>query len=473
MKNNLLLSTDVYKMGHMEQYAPGTSKVYSYLCARKPGHNIVNFGLQYYLKEYLVKPIYTNSLLEFIDIYESILGKIPQSTIDKLWSLFELGYLPLKIKQVPEGTIVPSGNIIMSVTNTHYEYAWVVGFFESLLLKVWNTCTVATYSNKLKRLVNHYADISCDNSEHIPFSVHDFGYRGVSSEETALLSGMAHLVNFYGTDTILGVYGAKKYYNAIDPVGLSVPASEHSVMCSFGPENEYSAFEHMLNTYPTGIVSIVSDTYNLWKVLTDYTSRLRDRILMRDGKVVFRPDSGDQEKIICGDPDGSTPEEKKGALQLLADTFGYYLNEKGFRVLNPKVGLIYGDGFYFDKFDKVLSRMTKDGWATSNLVVGIGGLLLQNHSRDEFGFSMKATYIERNGKPENIYKDPITDPGKKSHCGLMRLDRMYSHGGFYYKTSDKQDWKNENGGLLEEVFCNGKITKEITFEEVRNNVNSL
>lgn len=469
---NLLLCTDVYKLGHMEQYAPGTTKVYSYLCARKRGYNVINFGLQYYLKKYLTKKIKTTDVTEFCDIYESILGNIPNSTYNKIWSLQKLGYLPLKIKQVPEGMCIDSQNIMMSVTNTHPDFAWVVGFFESLLLKVWNTCTVATYSKKLKKLVESFANISCDDNSHIPFSVHDFGYRGVSSEETAMLSGMAHLVNFYGTDTVSGVLGAKKYYNAKDPVGLSVPASEHSVMCSFGPDNEFQAFEHMLNTYPTGIVSIVSDTYNLWKVLSEFTPKLRDRILERDGKVVFRPDSGDQEKIICGDPNGSTPEEKKGALQLLADVFGYYTNQKGYRVLNSKVGLIYGDGFYFDKFYKVLSRMIKDNWASSNLVVGIGGLLLQNHSRDELGFSMKATYIERNGKPENIYKDPVTDPGKKSHKGLMRLDKLQSHGGYYYHTTDECTWEDENKGILETVFENGRIVKEYSFEEVRNNTNA-
>ena len=205
MINNLLLSTDVYKMGHMQQYAPGINKVYSYLCARKKGHDVVNFGLQYYLKEYLTKEVTYAKTMEFFSIYENILGKIPREVEDKVWSLCHLGYIPLRIKQITEGTIVPSGNILMSVTNTHPDFAWLVGFFESLLLKVWNTCTVATYSHKLRELVTKYATLTCDDDNHLPFAVHDFGYRGVSSEETALLSGMAHLVNFLGTDTVLGV----------------------------------------------------------------------------------------------------------------------------------------------------------------------------------------------------------------------------------------------------------------------------
>lgn len=469
---NILLSTDVYKMGHMEQYAPGTNLVYSYLCARKRDKQVINFGLQYYLKEYLQQPITIQNVVEFLDIRKSILGPTPDHIAQKLFSLQELGYIPMRIKTIPEGTILPSWNIMSSYVNTDPRFPWVVGFFESLLLKQWNTCTVATYSRQLHDLVYKYGVLTCDNLDFLPYSVHDFGYRGVSSEETALLSGMSHLINFLGTDTVLGVYGAKKYYNAKDPVGLSVPASEHSVMCSFGPDFEYEAFEHMLDTYPEGIVSIVSDTYNLWKVLGNFAPRLKDRILKRNGKVVFRPDSGDPEKIILGDPNGTTEEEKKGALKLIQEVFGFEINNKGYKVTNPKVGLIYGDGFYYDRFETVIRNMSLVKQASSNLVVGIGGLLLQNHNRDEFGFSMKATYIQKKGLAENIYKDPITDPGKKSHCGLMSLVKRPSHGGYYYETIDKCDWYQEQRGELRTVFEDGKLINPIDFDMVKKNSTS-
>jgi nicotinamide phosphoribosyltransferase len=470
MLDNTLLLTDVYKMGHLEQYPDDTEEVYSYLEARKPGEKTVFFGLQYLLAEYLARPITRDNVEEFLEYYRSILGTVPKTTGSKLYALAGLGYWPLQIKAVPEGTVLDSKNVLMTIRNTVPGFHWCVGFLESMLLKVWNPCTVATCSLKYRQLVEEYAHQTCDDLNHIPFQVHDFGYRGVSSEESAAIAGGSHLLNFYGSDNIMANKFINKYYAPVlarTTLGLSVPASEHSVMCSYGRENELEAFRHMLRTYPTGIVSIVSDTYDLWNVLEKFTEELKDEILNRDGKVVFRPDSGEPEDIICGNI-GAEPgsSEYKGALNILWEKFGGTINTKGYKVLNPKVGLIYGDGMYYERFGKVLSTMAKEGFASSNLVIGVGGILLQNHSRDEFGYALKATRIIRSGSKVNIYKDPVTDPGKRSKKGLMQLIKDEG----IYMTLDERTERQEGLGELVTVFKNGEIFESYSIEEVRANL---
>lgn len=468
---NLLLSTDVYKLGHLRQYPKGTTKVYSYLQARsdKKLPYTLFYGLQYYLKLLENNPPCVHCAKEFFEYHKGILGNLPEETETKIMKLANLGYWPIKIKAVAEGTIVPNRNVLMTLVNTHPDFYWVPGFLESLLLKVWNTCTVASYSKFLQKLVKKFSDETCDNDGHLPYQVHDFGYRGCSSEETAALSGSAHLVNFLGTDTVLATKLVREIYGCDGPIGLSVPATEHSVMCAYKQENEYEAFENMLSTYPSGIVSIVSDTYNLWNVLTTFIDRLKTKIVTREGKVVFRPDSGDPEKIICGDHTGPydyIAPEYKGALQLLWEKFGGTVNSKGYKVLNPKVGLIYGDGMYYDRFEKILQRMQNQGWASSNLVVGIGGLLLQQHSRDDLGFAIKATYAEVNGDKRELFKDPVTDSKKRSHKGMLALCKNQD-GGFF--TLDQCSETAERFGELKTVFEDGKIVKSYTFDEVRAN----
>lgn len=416
--SNLLIHTDVYKIGHMKQYPKGTTKVYSYLQARcnklwtaehLQDSDIIFYGLQYFVKKYLKCPT-EEDVEEFLLYAESILGPgIVDS--EPYYKLAQLGYLPLEIKAIPEGTKIGVNNALVTITNTHPDFYWLVGFVESLLLKTWNTTAVATNSFNLYRIINNYSRRTDDNQDLIPFQIHDFGYRGCSSEETAALSGSAHLLSFKGTDTVPAVKLLKDFYNAQfrEGIGLSVPASEHSVMCAYGKENEIQAFEHMLNTYPKGIVSIVSDTYDLWNVLNNFTDKLKDDILNRDGKVVFRPDSGHPVVVIYK------------ALNILWDKFGGTINSKGFKVLNPKVGLIYGDGIYPQRMNAILSMLEGMGFATCNIVFGVGGLLLQQFNRDDLGFAVKATYCEVNGKKVQIFKDPVTDPGKKSHKGKLKV----------------------------------------------------
>lgn len=464
---NPMLCTDVYKMGHMEQYPPETTRVYSYLLARsdKKMPTTTFYGLQYYLKMLEQKPT-DEMMAEFLETRKAILGvDASPDILTKLKSLVNLGHFPLRIKAVREGCEVPVRNVLMTIESTAPGFHWVVGFFESLLLKVWNTCTVASYSKKLRRLCQRFADETCDDQGHLPFQVHDFGYRGVSSEETAQLAGSAHLINFLGSDTVPARTFIKKVYGCAEPVMLSVPATEHSVMCAYGRENELGAFKRMLDLYPKGFVSIVSDTYDLWKVLTEYAQELKPRIMDRDGRVVFRPDSGDPPKIICGDGDAATGSpEWFGALRLLDKTFGSKKNSKGFRVLNPKVGLIYGDGMFYERFERTLEMMKIMGYASSNLVIGVGGLLLQQHNRDDQGYAIKATFAEVGGEQRELVKDPVTDQKKKSHKGLMAL--LKDEDGRYF-TKDQCTADEEAKSLLETVYLNGKIVRHTSFDEIR------
>lgn len=468
--NNLLLQTDVYKMGHMEQYAPGCNKVYSYLTARsdRKFNETVFFGLQYYLKKYLSQPITPAMGEEFLSYRKMILGGENSPEVEnKIRALCKLGYLPLEIKAVEEGTVLPVRNVLMTITNTHPDFYWVVGFVESLLLKLWYTTTVATCSYQYRRLVDRFFNDTDEESLNglKDFQVHDFGYRGDSSEEGAAISGIAHLLSFLGSDNVPALPCAIEYYhaNTNEPILLSVPASEHSVMCSFGRDQEIEAFRHMLKKYPTGIVSIVSDTFDVYRVLTEFAEDLKEAILSREGKVVFRPDSGNPEYIICGDPNAKEgSNEWKGAIRLLDEKFGSSLNSKGYKVLNPHVGLIYGDGMYLERYERTLERLKEMGYAASNLVIGVGGIL-RNHSRDTLGFAIKATYVEVNGEAREIEKDPITDQKKKSHKGLLSLRKV----GDVYVTKDQCSPKEEADSLLKTVFYNGELVKETDLSSIR------
>jgi nicotinamide phosphoribosyltransferase len=470
---NILLATDCYKLGHMEQYKPGVNKVYSYLTARsdKNFDKTVFFGLQYYLERYLSQPITHEMGEELLEYRKRILGSNSPEVERKIRALCDLGYWPLEIKAVPEGTIMPVKNVLMTISNTLPDFHWTVGFVESILLKVWYSITVASCVHKYRTLVDSAFEKTVDDDMMFlkDFTVHDFGYRGDTSEEGAALSGAAHLLSFKGSDTVPAFPFLVEYYDAgiDDPVMFSVPASEHSVMCSFGREDELAAFEHMLDLYPTGIVSIVSDTFNVYRVLTEFAEKLKTRILARDGKVVFRPDSGNPEYIICGNPDAEEGSlEWKGAIRLLDEMFGSTVNSKGYKVLNPKVGLIYGDGMYFERYERTLTRLQEMGYAASNLVIGVGGIL-RNHSRDTMGFAIKATYVEVNGEPQEIEKDPVTDPGKRSLKGLLHL---YHNGNGTWTTLDCVTPEMEAAGELKVVYRNGVLLQKYNLNTIRERV---
>lgn len=483
-RRNPLLATDVYKMGHMEQYCPGTTKVYSYLMARtdKTFDKTVFFGMSYYLQTYLSVAFTPEMGEEFLKYRKMILGSNSPKVEEQIRALCALGYFPLEIKAVPEGTVMPVKNVLMTITNTHPDFYWVVGFVESLILKLWYPITVASCCHKYRTVVDKAFDetVGEDLMFLKDFIVHDFGYRGDATEEGAAISGAAHLLSFSGSDTVLALPFVEFFYKA-DTTGLvmaSVPASEHSVMCSFGKENEFEAFSNMLKLYPSGIVSIVSDTFDVYKVLTEFAEKLKPTILERDGKVVFRPDSGNPEYIICGNPEAEEgSNEWKGAIRLLDEMFGSTPNSKGFKVLNPKVGLIYGDGMYLERYERTLARLKEMGYAACNLVIGVGGIL-RNHSRDTLGFAIKATYVEVMEETEQsdglkvavgreIEKDPITDHKKKSHKGLLSLTMGDN---YEYITIDQCTPEQEANGLLQKVFSNGMLYNQTTFSQIREQI---
>ena len=480
MSRSLLTRTDVYKFGHKDQYPPGTNKVYSYLESRGSREDgldyTVFFGLQYYLQRYLSRPITHDDVDEYEEIAGGILGPNNINT-RQFRELADLGYIPLKIKAVPEGTVCSLKNVLMTVTNTHPDFAWLVNYTETLLMKLWLPITVASNSYRFRRMFNGFADRTVGNRDHVPFQLHDFGYRGCGSEESASIAGAAHLLSFLGTDTTAAVCFLRNYYDAANcerPIGLSVPASEHSVMCAWDDQNEdVAAIENMLNVYPEGIVSIVSDTYNLWTTITEYyCNRFKDIIMSRDGKVVVRPDSGDPPNIICGDPAGDTLEEQMGVIRLLDRGFGSQMNEFGFRELDPHIGAIYGDAIFYERAQQILSRLAGMNYASNNIVFGSGGLLLNQWSRDTLKMAIKAAYCEVGGTPRPIEKQPVTDLGKKSKKGLLRLEREETELGVSYRTHDNCTPEEEEGGVLEPVFIDGKLVRFQNLDNVRETLES-
>lgn len=465
--NNWLLSTDVYKLGHMEQYPKGTTEVYSYLHTRSSKKYIscTFFGLQYLLKKYLSQPITLRMIDELISVRNHVLGKRGSGSIRlRLSGLKRLNYLPLKIRAIPEGTQVNNPNVLMTIVNTHPDFSWLPGYLESFFLHLWSPCTVASMSKQYHEVAKRFSELTCDNNDHIPYAVHDFGYRGVSSNETAAISGAAHLLNFIGSDTIPAVKLIRDFYRPCANIAKSVHASEHSVMCAFGRNFELEAFENMLSLYPTGIISIVADTYDIYNAVTVIAGKLKDKILARNGKVVFRPDSGDPNKVINGDSSADSLPAADGVLNCLADVFGSTINNKGYRVLNDKVGLIYGDGIYYDRYVEILSTMQANRFASSNLVVGVGGLLLQQHNRDDMGFSIKATNVVVNGESRMIQKSPITDRSKTSHAGKIMLFK--NEDGYHTRDQEENDGYTQNE--LKTVYLDGKILIEETFDQLRS-----
>lgn len=470
--NNPLLHTDGYKLAHMEQYPPNTEYMYSYMIARssKKYSRVTFFGLQYYLLNYLSGRVTRKMVDDFFQTRESLLGPTSDTVRAQMEKLIDLKYLPLCIKAVPEGSSVNLGNVLVTVTNTEPGFFWLVGLVESLVLKVWYTSTVATYSREMRKLCQRYSEQSCDDNDHVAYQIHDFGYRGGSSEETVSLGGAAHLLHFKGSDTVPSIGFVKKWYGAArdSNIGATVAGTEHSVMCSYGKTHELEAYERFLEIYPTGKVSIVSDTYNYWNVLTVFLPQLKDRIMARkDGKVIIRPDSGNPEHILLGDPNEKDENSSQflGTLRILDGIFGSTLNSKGLKVLHPSIGVIYGDGMYFDRVDRILKRCIELGYATSNLVFGVGGLLLQNHQRDDLGFAFKATSVTVSGQRKAIFKDPMTDHSKKSHRGLLRLDKDEVSGN--WMTLDDQTEEQEKQGELRIVFDNGKVYRYDTFEAIQ------
>lgn len=491
---NPLLLVDSYKIHHKPMYTPGMTKLYSNGTCRKSRiadvNEVVVFGIQHFNKEYLIEAF--NTYFFKAEKEEMIIEykrhcPVDTAHIEQLW---DLGYLPIELKALPEGSLCPIGVPMLTITNTHPDFGWLVNYLETLIsCSLWQSYTSATIAHQYKKLLDKYALETTGSVEGVQWQGHDFSMRGMSSVESAKMSGMGHLLSFTGTDTIPAIYQLEKSYGATGLIGASVPATEHSVMCLGTKESEIETFKRLLELHPNGILSVVSDTWDLWKVLTEYLPTLKEQILARDGKLVIRPDSGDPVDIICGKPysiyEGQLRDrmpEEVGVIELLWKVFGG-TTIKGndgneYKVLDSHIGTIYGDSITLDRANQICQRLKAKGFAITNIVLGIGSYTYQYNTRDTFGFAMKATYgeITTIGELEGqivecreIFKDPITDDGtKRSKKGLLKVtydDNMN------IVCADQQTWEQEKTGLLETVFLDGKLVKEITLDEIRNRLN--
>lgn len=479
-----MLLTDFYKTIHHRCYAPGMTKLVSYWTPRMSRKEnidkVVMFGLQSFLKKYLIEYFNENFfkidkeeiIKEYKRVIKNTLGEMCADT-EHIEKLHDLGYLPIEICAVEEGTRVNIKTPMIQITNTHDDFAWLVNYLETFMsCNIWQPMTSATIAYRYREIIQKYFNKTVVNGD-VTKACGDFSMRGFNSVESAEISSAGHLLSFTGTATIASILYLEKYYNCNiekETVGLGTPSTEHSVMCSYGLD-EYGAYKRLITeVFPKGILSIVSDTYDYWNLITDILPRLKDEILSRDGKIVIRGDSGDPVKIICGDKDAEVNSPAyKGTVELLWDIFGGEVNNKGYKVLNPHIGAIYGDSITVDRCESICKGLADKGFAVSNCVLGIGSYTYQYNTRDTFGFALKATHAIINGKEKFIFKDPKTDTGKfkKSQKGMCFV---YKEGNdILYKdelTLDEQKELGEN--LLVPVFRNGKLLRDYSLSEIRN-----
>ena len=456
MKQNQVLLTDSYKVGHAPMYPNGTEYVYSYFEARKGADfdETVFFSLQAILQEHFCGVQVTR---EDIDKAEKLmtahLGSFDRAKWDYIVDNCG-GKLPIEIKAVAEGTVVPVDNVLFTIVNTDPNCFWLVGHMETVLTHVWQGSTVATLSRKTKQLFAEYLETTCDMGKEFPgidFMLHDFGFRGVSSVQSAVWGGMGHLVNFSGTDTICALEGAMEYYGAETAVAYSVNATEHSVMTSRGEEGEIETIKDIISKFPEGILSMVSDSYDIINAVKNIYGKgeVKEMILNREGTFVIRPDSGDPVETM------------RTLLFLVGEAFGYTINEIGYKVINPKVRLIWGDGIDYNGIEQILEMAAEEGWSVENIVFGMGGGLLQKINRDTQRCAFKSSAQFRDGEWHDIYKDP-TDISKRSKRGQLKLIKVDGQ----FKTVRIEE---DGEDLLQTVFLNGEIVKEYTFDEIRAN----
>jgi len=454
---NFLLRTDSYKFTHWKQYPPGTTRIYSYLESRGGMFpSTVFFGLQYYLKHYLQGALFTAADIDQADAFCRQHFRADLFNRNGWRRMLEKhgGALPVRIKAVPEGTVVPTHNVLVTIENTDPDFPWLPNYLETLLLKVWYPTTVATLSREIKKVIGGFLERTGDPSL-LPFKLHDFGYRGVSSEETAAIGGAAHIVNFKGTDNAAGIILLKDFYGVTDMPAFSIPASEHSTMTAWGKDHEADAYRNMLTSYPTGTVACVSDSYDIFNACEKiWGELLKPDVLSRQGTLVIRPDSGDPVPVLAK------------VLDILGDKFGYETNAKGYRVLPSCVRVIQGDGVNMFTIQNMLYQLSKlHGWSADNLAFGMGGALLQQLNRDTQKFAFKCSAAEVSGQWRPVFKDPVTDPGKFSKKGRLAL--VEPKPGEFRTLEEVAGNANASEDRLISVFENGEVKKEYQFEEIR------
>lgn len=450
--DNILLLTDSYKISHYRQYPPDTRTIYSYFESRGGRFpDVVFFGLQYLLKRYLegvrVTAEHIDEAEELFTQHFSAPGLFNRAGWEHIRTRHD-GRLPVRIRAVPEGMSVPVHNVMMTIENTDPACYWLPNYLETLLVQTWYGSTVATVSREIKKLILGYLR-DTGNPELIDFKLHDFGFRGVSSVESAGIGGAAHLVNFMGTDTLAALTFIRKYYETTGMPGFSIPAAEHSTITSWGRDNETLAYANMLLQYPEGLVACVSDSYDIYHACEHiWGGTLREKVLARKGTLVVRPDSGNPAEVVLN------------VMEILGEKFGAEPNRQGFKVLHPNVRVIQGDGVEYDAIRAILQTLKLHGWSADNIAFGMGGALLQKLNRDTQKFAFKCSWADVGGQTRDVFKQPVTDPGKNSRQGRLKLVRTDDGYATTAETAPGDD-------LLRTVFENGFLARRYTFNDIR------
>ena len=501
MKTPPSLLCDFYKVSHREQYPQGTQVVYSTWTPRSNkyapwANEVVVFSGQAFIQKYLIDYFhehffsvpFSTVVAEYKRYIKWALGvKSPYTKhIEDLWVL---GYLPLEIKSLPEGSSVPLRCPMITVKNTHPDFFWLTNFIETLFsCSLWQASTSATIAKEYYTILKEAAEFTGGSLDFVKFQGHDFSMRGMGSLESAAMSGAGHLLSFCGTDTIPAIGYLEEYYNAsmeTELIGTSIPATEHSVMCAGGNgSEEFNTYKRLISeVYPVGFVSVVSDTWDLWSCIRDIITPLRDTIMEREGKVVIRPDSGDPVEILCGIPElylgksthgyvdkrtgkSVSKEEVNGLVATLYDIFGGSINGKGYIELDNHIGCIYGDSITLDRCREICEQLADKGFASTSVVLGIGSYTYQYNTRDTFGFAFKSTAVIINGEEKMIFKNPKTDDGtKKSNKGAVAVIKQDGT----YKCIDELSINSKYpGDCLETIFLNGELVKQTSLSEIRS-----
>lgn len=462
---NFIIDTDSYKFSHYRQYPPNTKYLKSYVEARSDGNGlskeIVFFGLQMILQKTIANRV-TEEMVEEAREIADLHGFKDNFNYDGWMKIVnELdGKIPLIITAIPEGTLVPHSNVLMTIENTHPDFPWLVSWFETQLLRVWYPCSVATVSYSIKKVIKKYLEETSDNPEaELPFKLHDFGSRGVSSRESAEIGGLAHLVNFKGTDTVAALLAARKYYNE-NMAGFSIPASEHSTITAWAKEAD--AYRNMLDQFGKRgtLFACVSDSYDLSNAVENlWGDELKMKVIESGATLVVRPDSGHPATVVLE------------TVRSLDRKFGSKLNSKGYLVLHDCVRVIQGDGIDEQSIKEILETLKKNGYSASNVVFGMGGALLQKVNRDMFSFAYKTCQgmFDENGSfiTRNIFKSPKGDSSKKSKTGNLTLTKT-ENGEFKTVTWEELEF-DSTSSVLKCVFDDGEIVQKYSLSEVRSN----
>jgi nicotinamide phosphoribosyltransferase len=478
---NIIKAIDGYKLDHRRQYPPGTTSVLANWTPRESRvpaiRHVVFFGLQYVLlrffqeefAKFFAAPLAT-VLRSYARRVNGYLGPNSVGTAH-IEALHALGYLPLEVRALPEGTRVPLRVPMFTIENTLPEFFWLVNYLETLIsCEIWQPCTSATLAFRLRQRLDAAAALTGSPLDFVQWQGHDFSMRGMGGVASAAASGAGHLLSFTGSDTLPAIDWIEEYYGPTADdclLAASVAATEHSVMCAGGELGELETFERILDLYPTGIVSVVSDTWNLWRVLTEHLPKLRERILARDGKLVIRPDTGNPADILCGDPaaEHGSPAHR-GVISLLWDVFGGSKTKTCHRLLDQHIGAIYGDAITLERADEVCARLDAKAFASGNVVFGVGSYTYQYVTRDTFGFALKSTHCVVNGESRSIFKAPVTGNGMKNSA-RGRLAVFEDIGGELALMNDATA-EQEKASLLRPVWRDGSFIRRENFATIRN-----